>query len=157
LRIVVAGRAEMPRIKTSHDPIKLPPLSIPATQTLLTRRNKGENLGLTADQIASLAGPLSNSPLDVAITVKWLKSFEPNERAALVKNIVAEAKSAEASADSNRTSPLATQRVTGILVNRMIGHIRDKEVRKLANPGLVVRAVTPKVIREVMAPASGLV
>jgi hypothetical protein len=157
LRIVVAGRAEMPRIKTSHDPIKLPPLSIPATQTLLTRRNKGENLGLTADQIASLAGPLSNSPLDVAITVKWLKSFEPNERAALVKNIVAEARSAEASADSNRTGPLPAQRVTGILVNRMIGHIRDKEVRKLANPGLVVRAVTPKVIREVMAPASGLV
>ena len=39
----------------------------------------------------------------------------------------------------------------------MIGHINDPEVRQLVDPGLVVRYVTPKAIREVMAPASGLV
>src|SRR5262249_31672124 len=39
----------------------------------------------------------------------------------------------------------------GRLYTRFIGHIKDDEVRRLAHPGLVVRRVTPAIIREVLA------
>ncbi len=40
--------------------------------------------------------------------------------------------------------------IDGILVRRVLGHIRDPRVRALADPGLVVRRITPDVIKEVM-------
>lgn len=39
----------------------------------------------------------------------------------------------------------------GQLYTRILGHIQDGEVRRLAHPGLIVRRVTPGVIREVLA------
>jgi len=39
----------------------------------------------------------------------------------------------------------------GQLYTRILGHIRDREVRRMAHPGLIVRRVTPAVIREVLA------
>lgn len=44
--------------------------------------------------------------------------------------------------------------IDGILVRRVLGHIRDARVRALADPGLVVRRITPEVIKEVMAAAT---
>jgi hypothetical protein len=41
--------------------------------------------------------------------------------------------------------------VDGILVRRVLGHVNDPRVRALADPGLVVRRITPAVIRRVMA------
>lgn|GEM_PF-3546171 len=40
--------------------------------------------------------------------------------------------------------------VDGILVRRILGHVLDRRVRALADPGLVVRRITPAVIRQVM-------
>jgi len=39
----------------------------------------------------------------------------------------------------------------GQLYTRILGHIEDREVRRLAHPGLIVRRVTPGVIRDVLA------
>jgi hypothetical protein len=39
----------------------------------------------------------------------------------------------------------------GQLYTRILGHIREGEVRRLAHPGLIVRRVTPAVIRDVLA------
>jgi hypothetical protein len=44
--------------------------------------------------------------------------------------------------------------IDGILVRRVLGHIRDPRVRALADPGLVVRRITPAVIKEVMTRAT---
>lgn len=41
--------------------------------------------------------------------------------------------------------------IQGRLYTRFLGHITDAEVRRLAHPGLIVRRVTPGVIREVLA------
>ena len=41
--------------------------------------------------------------------------------------------------------------IDGILVRRILEHVSDKRVRALADPGLVVRRITPTVILEVMA------
>jgi len=40
--------------------------------------------------------------------------------------------------------------IDGILVRRVLGHVRDARVAALADPGLVVRQITPDVIRDVM-------
>jgi tetratricopeptide (TPR) repeat protein len=42
-------------------------------------------------------------------------------------------------------------RLHGLLYSRVLGHIGDEEVQRLAHPGLIVRRVTPDVIREVLA------
>lgn len=42
-------------------------------------------------------------------------------------------------------------KVQGLLYTRILGHIRDPEIERLAHPGMVVRRVTPDVIRIVLA------
>ncbi len=44
----------------------------------------------------------------------------------------------------------AKRLIDGILVRRVLGHIRDPRVKALTDPGLVVRRITPDVIKEVM-------
>lgn len=54
------------------------------------------------------------------------------------------------------SQPLESHRVAariwidGILVRRILGHVNDDRVRALADPGLVVRRITPEVIEKVM-------
>ena len=156
LRIVVAGRAEMHEIKTSHRALVLDRLTERATQELILLRSEQEGIGLTRQNAVVLAKPLHGSPLDVVIVLNWLKSHEVEARPELIKEIVEEA-SLNQSSGCTSDGHMATQRVTGILIARMIRHINDPEVRQLANPGLVVRRITPSVIRAVMAPSSNLV
>jgi hypothetical protein len=41
--------------------------------------------------------------------------------------------------------------IQGRLYTRILGHITDAEVRRLAHPGLIVRRLTPAIIRDVLA------
>lgn len=44
----------------------------------------------------------------------------------------------------------------GVLFRRILGHIHDDRVRALAHPGLVLRRITPELIKEVLAVPCGL-
>lgn len=44
----------------------------------------------------------------------------------------------------------------GVLFRRILGHIHDKKVQALAHPGLILRRITPELIREVLAEPCGL-
>ncbi|MDH2388840.1 ATP-binding protein [Streptomyces sp. HNM0663] len=46
--------------------------------------------------------------------------------------------------------------VQGLLYERILHHIPDEEVRRLAHPGLVLRVITPEIIQEVLAVPCGL-
>lgn len=46
--------------------------------------------------------------------------------------------------------------IRGQLYSRLLNHIHEPEVRSLAHPGMVLRRITPAVIRHVLAPAGGL-
>lgn len=46
--------------------------------------------------------------------------------------------------------------VQGILYDRILSHISDEDVRRLAHPGLVLRFITPEIIQEVLAEPCGL-
>ena len=63
----------------------------------------------------------------------------------------------------NRTGKDPTQfiavvegNVQGQLYSRLLEHIRDLQVRAIANPGLVVRRLTPDIIRQVLAEPCGI-
>jgi hypothetical protein len=43
-----------------------------------------------------------------------------------------------------------------VLYKRILSHVYDKRVEELAYPGLVLRVITPEVLREVLAPACGV-
>ena len=51
---------------------------------------------------------------------------------------------------------LNRMQVEGLLYRRVLDHIEDPDVRKIANPGLALRRITPEVIREVLARPCGL-
>ncbi|HEY9432484.1 MAG TPA: ATP-binding protein, partial [Blastocatellia bacterium] len=44
--------------------------------------------------------------------------------------------------------------IDGILIRRVLSHVGDPRVKALADPGLVVRFITPDVIKEVMTPGA---
>jgi hypothetical protein len=159
LRLVVAGRGDLADIVTSQKPVDLRQLSLAETRELLRRRSKTEALALTEAHIAALAPALRNSPLDVIVVTNWLKGQSPERRAPLLGSLI-EGIDREIDAATQSTeqegSELVALRITGILTRRMIEHINDKDVRLLAEPGLVVRVITPEIIRDVMAPVSGL-
>ena len=46
--------------------------------------------------------------------------------------------------------------VEGFLFKRILGHVGDENVKRIAAPSLVLRRITPEIIREVLAPACDL-
>jgi hypothetical protein len=58
--------------------------------------------------------------------------------------------------DLSVSGAIRSQLVQGLLYKRILGHLHDKEVKKLAFPGLTVRRIDPGVIREVLAVPCGL-
>ncbi|MET7717922.1 AAA family ATPase [Streptomyces sp. NPDC005407] len=46
--------------------------------------------------------------------------------------------------------------VQGILYDRILNHIANRDVRRLAHPGLVLRIITPEIIKNVLAVPCGL-
>ncbi|MEU9501643.1 ATP-binding protein [Streptomyces sp. NPDC048196] len=46
--------------------------------------------------------------------------------------------------------------VQGILYDRILSHIADEDIRRLAHPGLVLRVITPEIIQDVLAGPCGL-
>lgn len=40
----------------------------------------------------------------------------------------------------------------GVLYDRVLGHVRDPELRRLSYPGLLLRVISPEIIRDVLAP-----
>lgn len=167
LRLVIAGRGDLADIETPHKPVDLRQLSLAETAALLRRRSKAEALHLTEAHITALAPALRNSPLDVIVVTNWLKGRQPDQRASLLASLIDgidreidAATHGEGEDGVERNSEdraeLLTLRITGILTRRMIEHINDKDVRRLVDPGLVVRTITPEIIRDVMAPVSGL-
>ncbi|MFJ8062987.1 AAA family ATPase [Streptomyces sp. NPDC096142] len=51
---------------------------------------------------------------------------------------------------------LGDEAVQGVLYRRILDHMHDPDLRRIASPGLVVRKLTPDVIREVLADPCGL-
>jgi len=53
-------------------------------------------------------------------------------------------------------SKVDAQLIQGQLYKRILNHIHNDDIRKLAHPGMILRKVTPDLIRDVLAPVCGI-
>ncbi|MER8802304.1 hypothetical protein [Mesorhizobium sp. M0998] len=103
---------------------------------------------LVEAMIAGLGASKSRGlhPLTLKLLGSVFASAKDSTGSAVVDQLVGELTN---NPDGNAT--LTKALIDGILVRRILGHVTDERVRALADPGLVVRRITPDVIREVMA------
>jgi hypothetical protein len=146
LRVVVFGRGRLNRIPTSDvslDPEQLLEFDAPTADALL------KHLGITAaSDRKQLWDEVGGNPLSLKLAAQdFLQTRAAGEapgsyRIRRWKHIPLVA---------------ATESVVqGQLYQRILGHIRDKDVASLAHPGLVLRRITPALIKDVLQEPCGV-
>jgi hypothetical protein len=141
LRIIIAGRNSIadlgidPQILTE---LKLQELDAESRPLLL------ERLGVDAEVAKAIAKQIGGNPLSLRLA------------ASLVLSDRSEANSKEGIRDLVTHKWLLfqvdEQLVIGQLYSRVLFHIKDKRVRQIAHPGMVLRSVTPEIILDVLSP-----
>ncbi len=157
LRLVAAGRARVKEllegtyVRRAGVVMKLEPLSLEDARTMV--RKLGQSLLPDAwreEWTARLAGrrsdlPERREPLSLRVAVETLRDETSEHREAT--SIKIEALGEDGSENF----------VGKLYMNRVVGHVTGgDDVRKLAWPGLVMRRVTPDIIRHALAPILGI-
>jgi hypothetical protein len=161
LRIVVAGRASVPELvaadkaetaqaedarfqRREGSKHVLQPLSVREAQQMVDRLG-GELLGEGWNPAwsrclagTSRADSRRREPLTLRVAVELVRAVEPEKRDSLARSL----ENLQADALGGFVGPLYQRRV--------LDHVRDPEVRKLAWPGLVLRRLTREIAREVL-------
>ncbi|MDV5145819.1 ATP-binding protein [Streptomyces sp. SBC-4] len=134
LRVIVSGRAMLSRI--SADSLELGELEAASAAELLTR------LGVGRDVAPGLVAQVGGNPLTLHVAARFVGRLDPEERASFLS---ADAMDPGLDAELRRA----------VLYDRFLDHIGDDRVRRLAHPGLILRRVTPELVREVLAEPCG--
>ena len=103
-----------------------------------------EGLGLNPQQATALATVVGGNPLTLRVAARFFGRLDPVEREGFLDGGVEAAEGLDG--DIRRA----------VLYDRFLGHISDPRVRTLAHPGLLLRRVTPALVRQVLAPLCGL-
>lgn len=142
VRIVVSGRAPVghPAMGGGPRTIELKELD-PASAVLLLRAH-----GVRDDAMAeAIARRLGGSPLTLTLAAQVAgRAVEDGLTEDWLRTVPARRRSFNRSVDQ--------MLIQGVLYDRIITHVADQDVRRLAHPGLVLRRITPDIIREVLAP-----
>jgi cellulose synthase operon protein C len=133
LRIVVAGRVVPDEVKTTA--LRLAEMDASGARMLLKRWLPEVKNDAIIDEIAAIAG---GSPMALRL-------------AAQVVNQQGIDKLREVETRNFLLLRVRSEKVQAQLYGRVLAHIHDPLVKKLAYPGLVVRRITPDIIREVLA------
>ncbi|MEL7218304.1 MAG: ATP-binding protein, partial [Pseudomonadota bacterium] len=136
-----------------------PPMIIPAElDRFLLRRKLGDlslddgayllglETGVAAEVAKKVVEKVGANPLDIRLTARIIKE-KIRER-----EIAGEVAPASLSIEM---SDIGQGLVRGRLYNRLIDHIHP-DIRALANPGMILRRISPLLIERVLAPALGI-
>jgi cellulose synthase operon protein C len=143
-RVIVSGRAALRGLEdyglTGVDALEVPEFDSEAGVAILTR------LGVTEPGVAlALYKQVGGNPLSLRLAARVY-----HDGGAGVKGV-------EGLKTSSYLFFSASESVIqGQLYTRILDHIHDPDVRKLAHPGLVVRRITPDVILRVLSEPCGL-
>lgn len=134
LSVLIAGRAPIQPSSASPPltPIEVDELSPEDARALLSM------LGHSQDEAEALA-QVGGNPLLLHLVSRRVKSEGPLTRH----------KMAELLATGAIDDPELRQ---GVVYDRVLGHVRDPELRRLSYPGLLLRVISPEIIRDVLAP-----
>ncbi len=134
LRPVVAGRAPVSKAKVVDVP--LPDLDVEASQGFL------EKMGIKdPDDALDIAVKVGGNPLSLKLASDVVKAEGIEEFSKIKlsdKNLFFERQ-------------FNTSRIQGILYDRILEHIKNPLVKKLAHPGLVLRYITAELILKVLS------
>lgn len=138
LRVVVAGRAPVEELTARNMPLE--GLDETLSEALLTKALRGRKVDPAL--IRLIVEQVSGNPLSLRLAADL---------------VIREGSHAITQGRGRRRLlyDLRAEQVQGVLYRRILDHV-DKQVRPLANPGLVVRQITPEVIQEVLAEPTGL-
>lgn len=140
LRVVICGRAKVRYLQANQH--HLTGLDSSSANKLLV------DMGIeTLDLRKSIISRIGTSPLSLILAAEAVNQLPADERVKALADI--------------RTRNILFQRIDaaeiqGQLYHRILRHIRDLRVRKLAYPGLILRRITPEIIRHVLARPCGL-
>jgi hypothetical protein len=135
LRTVIAGRAQMDKLrKLPVNEMPLPEFDLESAQAYL-ESHKISNPA-TARSVIQQVG---RNPLSLKLAVEVIAG-EMNESA--MEDLV--------------PKKLNERLIQGILYRRILRHISDSDVRRLAHPGLILRRITPELIRQVLSEPCGV-
>lgn len=138
LRVVLAGRAELRKQKTLLLPLK--GLDEEAAIGYLQAR------GVRDPEVARrLARQIGGSPLSLRLAAELVE-----------KEGLPQGGNLDLSTREYFFLRMDDALIQRQLYKRILGHIHDPQVRKLAHPGLVLRRLTPELILEVLAKPCGL-
>jgi hypothetical protein len=142
LRVVVCGRAPV----SDHVTVDLPLGDLDAAAAAEMLRRQLDGLDLPDEFLARIVTAVSAQPVSLRIAVLFI-------RAAAVDGT-----SSFDTAESRRDLllSLSASEVEGVLYRRILDHIDDDDVRRIAHPGLALRRVTPEAIQAILAGPCGL-
>ncbi|MFE9773592.1 AAA family ATPase [Streptomyces sp. NPDC005931] len=140
LRIVAAGRA--PVADRRFRPMPLEAFDPPTAQAFLRRLLPGSGPEYET-ALAAITRTAGSDPLSLKLAAALFRREGPQALSdpALRRRI------------QLRLQP---EEVQGVLYRRILDHLEDQDLRRIASPGLTVRRVTPDVIRRVLAAPCGL-
>jgi hypothetical protein len=141
MRVIVSGRGIIREFERDASArfIWLEDLDREAADALL------EDLGVTdAGLRVQIAEQFGRNPLTLHLAARALAGANTGEEA--LDTFIAQA---------DALAKVSVELVQGILYRRILGHIADPDVVKVAYPGLAVRRVTVGVLREVLAEPCG--
>jgi len=146
LRTVIAGRAPVTEADAGFNAQNYPLLDLDVAAARGYLLSRGITDGKVAAEIIKLTGrqPLALK-LAADLTLETETGVEEIREAAGGTGVIARFKRAWSQTD-----------IAGRLYQRILNHITDPLARKLAHPGLVLRRITPEIIRQVLAEPCGL-
>lgn len=136
LRVVVSGRAKFSFLPGEE--IELGDLEAGSAVELLVR------LGVKGEVATRLEAMVGGNPLSLHVAARFVGRLTDDERESFLGGDVPD-------------PALDEELRRAVLYDRFLEHIGDEEVKRLAHPGLLIRRVTPQIVKAVLAEPCGFV
>jgi hypothetical protein len=157
LRIVVAGRAPLDKAVAVAGEHQLGPFDEDAAVDLLARSIGAPEGAVPPRMLVEVYERVGGSPLALKLAASLLKTALAESPQQLRQTVRSFAKLDRSLFDRVFSKEnWDSIHIAAQLYKRILEHIKDEDVKKLAHPGLVLRRITPELIQHVLAGACRL-
>jgi hypothetical protein len=140
LRTVLAGRAGVKLDKYSVRTLNLPPFDREAAQAFLQKQ------GLTDVGLGfAIADQVGGTPLTLKLAAQLVRVAAEEAGPEGIRNL-----------ETGIIARIKGKSIEAQLYDRILDHIHDNDVKKLAHPGLILRKITKELIQRVLAGPCGV-
>jgi len=142
LRVVLCGRAPV----SDHATVDLPLGELDPVAAAEMLRQQLDGLDLPKVFLRRIVTAVSAQPVSLRIAVLYIRAAATGGASSF--------DTAEKRRDLLLS--LSASEVEGVLYRRILDHVEDDDVRRIAHPGLALRRVTPEAIQAILARPCGL-